>query len=172
MGGQVSMIEVGYDNHLGATYFEHILKTFKPDLVHFFHLNRLGTGLIERAVQAGVPRFMTPTDFWAICPTGQLLLGDGSLCSGPSAHSGNCLKHFAQSTQNGLVGKFAGWLPKAGADLLVRLTQLGALPSYPKQTEVLAIANRLPVNVSRIHEGDPSSARRHPRFDYYGRLWN
>ena len=152
MGGQVSMIEVGYDNHLGADYFDRILKSFKPDVIHFFHLNRLGTGLIERAVQAGIPRFMTPTDFWTICPTGQLLLADGSLCTGPSAHAGNCLKHFAQSTQKEWVGKVAEWLPTAGADLLVRLTQKGILSSYPKRAEVMAIANRLPVNVSRLNQ--------------------
>ena len=152
MGGQVSMIEVGYDNRLGADYFGRILKSFKPDVVHFFHLNRLGTRLIERAAQAGVRRFMTLTDFWAICATGQLLLGDGSLCAGPSADAGNCLKHFAQSTQKGLLGKAVKWLPTAGADLLVRLTQDGALPTYPKHAEVMAIANRLPVNVSRLNQ--------------------
>lgn len=152
MGGQTSLIEVGYDNYLGANYFERILKTFKPDLVHFFHLNRLGTGLIERAAQAGVRRFMTPTDFWTICPTGQLLLGDGSLCAGPSAHVGNCLKHFAQSTQKGLIGKAVKCLPTAGADLLVRFTKNDFLPAYPKHGEVMAIANRLPVNVSRLSQ--------------------
>lgn len=152
MGGQVSMIEVGYDNRVGADYFDRILESFKPDVVHFFHLNRLGSGLIERAVQAGIPRFMTPTDFWTICPTGQLLLGDGSLCAGPSAHAGNCMKHLAESTQHGLVKKVARWLPTLGADLLVRLTQADFLPSYSKQVEVVAIAKRLSVNISRLNQ--------------------
>jgi glycosyltransferase involved in cell wall biosynthesis len=152
MGGQVSMITVGYDNRLGADYFDRILMSFKPDVVHFFHLNRLGTGLIERAVQADIARFMTPTDFWTICPTGQLLLGDGSLCTGPSAHAGNCLKHFAKSTQGRVVGKITEWLPTAGADLLVRLTKKGTLPAYPKQVEVIAIADRLAVNISRLNQ--------------------
>jgi glycosyltransferase involved in cell wall biosynthesis len=152
MGGQVSMIEVGYDNRLGADHFDRILNTFKPDLVHFFHLNRLGTGLIARAAQAGVRQFMTPTDFWAICPTGQLLLGDGSLCAGPSAYAGNCLKHLTQSTQKGIIGKAVKWLPTAGADLLVRFTKKNILPTYPKQSEVLAIARRLPANVSRLNQ--------------------
>jgi glycosyltransferase involved in cell wall biosynthesis len=108
--------------------------------------------LIERAVLAGIPRFMTPTDFWTVCPTSQLLLGDGSLCSGPSVQAGNCLKHFAQSTQGGLVSKIANGLPTVCADLLVRLTKDGALPAYPKKAEVLAIANRLSVNVSRLNQ--------------------
>lgn len=152
MSGQASMIEVGYDNRLGADHFDGILESFEPEVVHFFHLNRLGTGLIERAVQAGIPRFMTPTDFWTICPTGQLLLADGTLCAGPSAHAGNCLKHFVESTQQGLVKKAAGWLPTPMADLLVRLTQTGALPNYPKRVEVEAIAKRLPVNISRLNQ--------------------
>lgn len=151
MGGQESLIEIGYDNQLGANYFERILKTFKPDLVHFFHLDRLGTGLIERAVLAGIPRFMTLTDFWAICPTSQLLLSDGGLCAGPSAHAGNCLKHFAQDTQEGVVKKAAELLPVAWADLLVRFTQKGFLPVYPKRVEVEALATRLSVNVSRLN---------------------
>ena len=154
MGGQVSKIEIGYDNVLAADYFDRILVSFRPNLVHFFHLNRLGTGLIERAVQAGIPRFMTPTDFWTICPRSQLLLGDGSLCSGPTAHSGNCVKHFVHSTQGRLVGKIAEALPDAGADLLVRLTNNNVLPAYPQQEEVVAIAKRLPVNVSRLNQLD------------------
>jgi len=152
MGGQVSMIEIGYDNHLAAAYFERILCGFKPHIVHFFHFNRLGTGLIERAVYAGIPRFMTPTDFWTICPTGQLVLADGSLCTGPSVQAGNCLKHFAQSTQGPLVSKIAHRLPTVCADMLVRLTKDGALPAYPKKAEVLAIANRLTTNVSRLNQ--------------------
>ena len=37
MGGQVSMIEIGYDNSLAASYFDRILKIFQPNVVHFFH---------------------------------------------------------------------------------------------------------------------------------------
>ena len=154
MGGQVSKIEIGYDNFLAAEYFDRILVSFRPNLIHFFHLNRLGTGLIERAVQAEIPRFMTPTDFWTICPRSQLLLGDGSLCSGPTAHSGNCVKHFVHSTQGGLIGKITEVLPDAGADLLVRLTNNDVLPAYPQQKEVVAIAKRLPVNISRLNQLD------------------
>ncbi len=152
MGGQTSMIEIGYNNRLCADFFGFILKSLKPDVVHCFHLNRLGTGLIERAVHADIPCFMTPTDFWTICATGQLLLPDGRLCVGPNAHAGNCLKHFAQSTQKSAVGRIAKWLPTAGANLLVHLTKVGALPKYPKQPEVLAIGNRLSSNVSRLNQ--------------------
>ena len=151
MGGQVSKVEIGYDNRLAADYFDQILDSFKPALVHFFHLNRLGTGLIDRAARAGVPRFMTPTDFWFICPRSQLLLDDGSLCNGPTAHSGNCVKHFVQSTRGRLIGKISESLPDHSADVLVRLTSSGSLPAYPMHEEVLAIAKRLPINICRLN---------------------
>lgn len=152
MGGQVSKLAIDYDNRLAADYFDRIVKSFKPDLVHFFHLNRLGTRLIECAVKAGIPCYMTPTDFWAICPMGQLLLGDTSLCDGPSIHAGNCLKHFAKNMQMGLISKAVELLPTTWADRLVRLTQNGVLPNYPKRVEVVALANRLPVNVARLND--------------------
>jgi glycosyltransferase involved in cell wall biosynthesis len=152
MGRQVSMIEIGGDNHVAAAYFDRILKDFQPDLVHSFHLNRLGTGLIERAFTAGVPRFMTLTDFWMLCPMSQLFLTDGSFCSGPNTHGGNCLKHFAENTQKGLVGKIVTLIPTIGADLLVRLTKAGVLPDYPQRSEVLAIGARMSVNVGRLNK--------------------
>lgn len=152
MAGQTSLIELGYNNHLAARYFGRILQRYQPDLVHFFHLNRLGTGLIDVAVRAGVPAFMTPTDFWAICPTGQLVLANGKLCAGPSAYAGNCIKHFAESSQKGLAGKLARALPTPLVGVLSRLTQANVLPPYPKQIEVKAIAARLPTNVARLNQ--------------------
>lgn len=152
MAGQTSKIELSYDNHLAARHFRKILAQFKPDVVHFFHLNRLGTGLIEQAVQAGIPAFMTPTDFWAICPTAQLVLCNGRLCTGPSAHAANCVKHLAQSTQKGLAGSLAQWLPTPVAGLLARLTQAGVMPRYPHREEVKAISSRLTTNVTRLNQ--------------------
>ena len=152
MAGQVSMIEVGYDNRLAAKYFEQVLERFEPDLVHFFHLNRLGTGLIEHAVLVGIPCYMTPTDFWTICPTGQLVLGGGELCSGPSAYAGNCVKHLAQNTAKKSVGKVSQWLPTVSFDLLVRLTQAEITPPYPHQIEVKAIGSRLKKNITRLNQ--------------------
>ncbi len=95
MGGQRSMLEIGSDNHLAAHYLREILDEFRADRIHYFHLNRLGTGLIVEADRAGVPQSLTPTDFWIICPTAQLRLPDGHTCDGPSRHAGNCALHFA-----------------------------------------------------------------------------
>jgi glycosyltransferase involved in cell wall biosynthesis len=152
MAGQTSKVELNYSNRLAASYCDRILQAFKPDLLHIFHLNRLGSGLIDYAVQAGIPCFMTPTDFWPICPTGQLVYGNGKFCSGPSANAGNCVKHFAQSTQGGLAGRFVDLLPVAGFDFLVKLTKKGLLPPYPYKGEVIATTSRLDVNVARLNQ--------------------
>lgn len=152
MGGQVSMIEIGYDNKLATSLFGKILMRFKPDVVHFFHLNRLGTGLIESAVKERIPCYLTPTDFWTICPTSQLRLPNGGLCSGPRTYAGNCVKHFAQNQNTGLAAKLVAHLPDIGVDLLVAITRRGVLPSYPKSEEVTAIASRLGINVARLNQ--------------------
>lgn len=152
MAEQTSVIELGYDNHLAADYFGRILEKYRPDVVHFFHLDRLGTGLIEHAVQAGIPAFMTPTDFWAICHTAQLVLCNGRLCQGPSAYAGNCIKHIAQSNLNTMTGVLAKWLPTPLADLLARLTQANVMPSYPYQVEITAVSSRLTINVTRLNQ--------------------
>lgn len=152
MGGQRSKIELDFDNRLAAEFFGNVLEGFRPDVVHFFHLNRLGSGLIERAVEAGIPCYMTPTDFWAICPTGQLVYGNGKFCTGPSTSGGNCVKHLAQSTQKGPIGRVAGWLPTWGVGVLARFTRDGLMPPYPHREEVAAMASRLGTNIARFNK--------------------
>lgn len=148
MAGQTSMIEVSYDNHLAASHFEKILQSFKPDVVHFFHLNRLGSRLIDKTSQFGVSAFMTVTDFWPICPIGQLLLPDGKLCKGPNSSAGNCVKHFAQNRQAHIVAKL---MPTILINFLTRIAGSAFMPAYPTFTEVKAISMRLGTNISRLN---------------------
>ncbi len=154
MGQQSSAVELGYDNRLAAALLRRILGGFRPDVLHFFHFNRLGTGLIDEAVAAGVPAFFTPTDFWAICPTARLSFEDGRPCTGPSAHAGNCVLHFAQTAQavrSPALGWLARHVPVALADAGSRWTVQGRLPPYPKQGEVRAMAQRLNRNITRLN---------------------
>lgn len=151
MDGQTSMIALGFDNRLAQAWFARILREFKPDRIHFFHLNRLGSGLIEEGAAQGLPMSMTPTDFWVICPTGQLVLPGGSMCQGPSPGAGNCVKHFAAGKRGGVVGRAIQWMPTALADALVGLSRRDALPAYPQREEVLAMAARLPTMVARLN---------------------
>ena len=151
IGGQESAIELSYDNNLAVQYFENILLKFSPDIVHFFHLNRLGSGLIDASVDKAIPTFFTPTDFWIICHTAQLALMNGVPCGGPLANSGNCVKHMAQHQSNTVLGKLANLVPSFLFDWVSSLTMANRLTSYPFKGEVLALARRLPINVNRIN---------------------
>ena len=82
MGGQTVVAEIEYNNRLAARYFASLLQRIKPDIVHFFHFSRLGAGLIDVAAAVPIPAYYTPTDFWSVCPTSQLLLNDGRMCGG------------------------------------------------------------------------------------------
>ncbi|MBL8629142.1 MAG: glycosyltransferase family 4 protein, partial [Rhodospirillaceae bacterium] len=151
MGGQSAVTEVEYDNHLTARYFTRFLRDVKPDVVHFFHLSRLGVGLIDAAVNAGVPAYSTPTDFWSVCPTSQLLLRDGRVCPGPSPFGGNCVKHVAELTRGAAVRRVSPFIPTFAVDAVAGLTAKGVLPSYPMSAEVAAMARRRPFNVARLN---------------------
>ena len=43
----------------------------KPDLVHFHHLTRLSTTLIEICVELGIPTVLSLHDYWTVCLRGQ-----------------------------------------------------------------------------------------------------
>lgn len=151
MGGQTSKIEIGFDNHLAADFFARLLGEFKPDVVHFFHLNRLGSGLIEKAVAAGVPAFYTPTDFWSVCPTAQLLRCGGRACAGPSPDAGNCAIHFAANILGDRVGKLITAVPDVLSDYLVRIARSPRVPSVSFVEELRALDGRLERNVNRLN---------------------
>lgn len=89
-----SAVKLRYSDPLVDSYFDDIIQEFKPDLIHLFHLDRLGVGIIDKALEAGIPTFFTPTDFWSVCPMGQLLLPNEQMCRGPGKHAGNCVKHL------------------------------------------------------------------------------
>ncbi len=151
MGGQSSVTEVEYDSHLTARYFTRLLRDVQPDVVHFFHLSRLGVGLIDATVTAGIPAYYTPTDFWSVCPTSQLLLRDGSVCAGPSKFGGNCIKHVAELTRGPAVKRVSQLAPTFAVDAIAGATAKGYLPGYPLSIEVAAMAKRRPFNISRLN---------------------
>jgi glycosyltransferase involved in cell wall biosynthesis len=152
MGQQRSHIALDYDNHLAAKFFAQLLADFSPDVVHFFHLSRLGTGLIEAAVHAQIPAFFTPTDFWSVCPTAQLLLHDGTICSGPSPSGGNCVQHITQNSTVKGIAALANAVPIKVFDWISLATGSGFAPPYPRKIEIAAIGARLPTNVERLNK--------------------
>ena len=151
MGRQEIVTEIEYDNRLASSYFARILDAMRPDVVHFFHLNRLGAGLIDVALQHGIACYYTPTDFWAVCPLSQLLLGDGTMCSGPSPHGGNCVKHYAESSRS-RAARALQTLPVAAIDQLIATaakTNLAAI--HPLVLEAVAMGGRARFVIERMN---------------------
>lgn len=151
MGGQSSLLELSYDNRLAAGGFGRILGRFKPDLVHFFHFNRLGTGLIEEAANAGIPAYFTPTDFWTVCKTAQMVLPNGQACPGPGRYAGNCIKHLAQQQKSGVFAAAVERIPDACLEGMGYLARKGLLPKGGYGRELAALSTRLEVNIARLN---------------------
>ena len=151
MGGQDSVAELEYDNHLVARYFERILRQFKPDVVHFFHMLRLSSRIIDVTMKAGIPAYYTPTDFWSICPTAQLLLPDGKVCGGPSIAGGNCVKHFAQVRAGSRAQAIAPHVPDLVADAIVGLVNHDLLPVHRTTPDIKAMSKRKKFLMTRLN---------------------
>ena len=151
MGEQDVLTELEYDNELVAQYFAEIIGRFKPDVIHFFHLSRLGARLIDVAIGAGIPAYYTPTDFWSVCPTSQLLLHGGKVCPGPTHYAGNCVKHVGELTRGKRVRHVTRLMPNAVADLAVKRTADGTLPPYPLSREITAMSRRKDFLVTRVN---------------------
>lgn len=151
MGELDVLTELEYDNELAAQYFAEIVARFNPDVIHFFHLSRLGGRLIDVAVGAGIPAYYTPTDFWSVCPTSQLLLHGGRVCPGPTPYAGNCVKHVGELTRGKRVRHVTRLMPDAVADLAVKMTADGTLPPYPLSREIAAMSRRKSFLVTRVN---------------------
>jgi glycosyltransferase involved in cell wall biosynthesis len=71
-----------YQNPVLDAVFRDFLLRWRPDIVHFQHLERLSAGFIDGAWRLGIPRVLTLNDFWFVCPQIQLLRGE-EICAGP-----------------------------------------------------------------------------------------
>lgn len=62
------------------------------DVIHVQHPTGFGLGALRAISDVGVPMVMTLHDYWALCPRGQMLRSDGSLCDVPEPQAcGACL---------------------------------------------------------------------------------
>ncbi len=112
VGAERNIVEEEYNNTYVAHWFQEILKYFKPDIVHFFHLAFLSASVVDECQKAEIPRVMTPTDFWLICPTSQLRLPGNALCRGPDKDGVNCMRHAVFNHQPRYIARIFNRLPR------------------------------------------------------------
>ena len=53
--------------------FQNILDSYKPNVVHFGHLNYLSLNLPKITKSNKIPSVFTLHDFWLMCPRGQFI---------------------------------------------------------------------------------------------------
>lgn len=142
MGEQWDVNAAEFDNRFFARHFRNYLLELRPDLVHIFHLARLSASVIDVCRELGIPVVMTPTDFWLICPTCQLSLGDRSICSGPDGTGLACLRHMALLSPPSVQRTLLSWLPDRLVTALMRLNSVAARTGRPFVAGLQAYATR------------------------------
>ena len=111
VGGQSNIVQLEHDNRLFADWLRDFLDDWQPHVVHFFHLKNLSVTAIDICGDVGIPMVFTPTDFWLVCPTVQLLLPNGCMCNGPDRHGVNCLRHAVANTQSPAISRLIDLIP-------------------------------------------------------------
>jgi glycosyltransferase involved in cell wall biosynthesis len=154
MGDQHTVSELEYCNLLVASYFKGLLSHLKPDVIHYFHLSRLSAAVIDVGVAANVPSFFTPTDFWTLCPTSQLLLGNGKMCGGPGPFGGNCVKHVAELTRGEPVRSAMKLIPAVAMEMAARIVGHANFISHPLRAETVALSKRKAFLIARLNALD------------------
>jgi glycosyltransferase involved in cell wall biosynthesis len=99
-----------YNNPEVNREFGAYLAALRPDVVHITSCYAFGAGIIQVAHDAGIPVFMTFTDFWFLCPRHTLWRGDGSLCEGPTS-AATCASCMSAGTPLG--NAFDNVLPRS-----------------------------------------------------------
>ncbi len=80
-----------YLSHEAEVHFAHVLKEWRPQLIHFQHCLGLSARLPEIGQAHGIPSILTLHDYWYICPTVQLRTARGRFCPG-THHGPNCFE--------------------------------------------------------------------------------
>lgn len=128
---------LNYDNPETAERLAEYAREFRPDVVHFMHLQGLSATAISAVKALGLPAIYTATDFWSVCPVVDLRRHDGAMCTGPDpSHCPRCLiSRQPSSHANNLALKTPGTLWRG----------LGALASHLP-------ASRLPGALQQVGE--------------------
>jgi len=73
-------IRDSFQNDRAEEAFGRVLRSERPDLVHFQHLIHTSAGLVEIAQRAGLPTIVHCHDYWGLCARVQLIRPDGTRC--------------------------------------------------------------------------------------------
>lgn len=107
-----------YVHHPLDVVFEKTLAEFRPDVVHFGHLNHLSMRLPLIASGKGLPCIFTIHDFWMMCPRGQFIqMENGAngetwpLCTGQASDkcADRCYRRYCSGNNETNAKETAYW---------------------------------------------------------------
>lgn len=84
--------QLDYDDPQVGAIFAQLLKSFRPDVVHFHSVQRLGAAMAHACVEAGVPYAITLHDAWWLCERQFMVKGDGVYCDQQEIDLRDCSK--------------------------------------------------------------------------------
>jgi glycosyltransferase involved in cell wall biosynthesis len=132
-----TILEEYYNRNVMPT-FDTILDSFAPDIVHFFHFKNLTVSCLQCCLMRNIRTVFTPTDYWLICRSCQLLKPWGkSECAGPDTYAGNCMKHLLTNSNKKIIVQLAKKTPSLAFSLLSRFlvhvpfTRLAKFRQFP-----------------------------------------
>lgn len=131
-----------FDNPATAAAFTALIARWRPDVVHFFHLQRLSSSIPMRCAQQAIACIYTSTDFWSICPLNQLRLPDGDTCPGPEGDSSNCVLHLALQGRRAHLAPLYRWVPKGLVGAMLRIAPTDEQSASQKLGAARALQHR------------------------------
>jgi glycosyltransferase involved in cell wall biosynthesis len=131
-----------YDNPAALDFFKETVSRIKPDIVHFYHLQRMSAEMIDICASLNLPMVYFATDFWAMCPKQQLFLPDYSFCEGPNDLCVNCLRHFLADSRFKVINSVVKRIPDRMLRYLVRHLAEHNQPTWSKAEQVRALVKR------------------------------
>lgn len=151
----IQYIDFDHENEFFGRWFEAELEREKVSLVHFFHMFRLGTEAVAACSVKNIPTVLTLTDFWTVCPLGQLVLPDNSICQGPNTPPANCLKHILQAIHAHTFESKYGALPDSDFEAALSNGAIKTSPGYaalekPLRSSMQELANKLDGRLSTM----------------------
>jgi len=131
---------LNYANPDMAGVFGDYLRDFRPDVVHFMHLQGLSADAVRVARASGVPVVYTATDFWAVCPVVDLRRHDGAMCSGPDP--GHCLRCLASRQPASRLARLVEGVPAPILRATDAASRVSAIPKPLPLRQVRDLSER------------------------------
>jgi len=141
-----------YWNPQIAWWADEIWNDVRPEIIHFTHLMKLTTAVLEAAINRGFRTVVSLTDYWSICPRHTLTTYDQKSCDGPEPPE-KCIGCI-RSTHGLFSERIFQW-PRIFSKAYMGLVQLSPKELFSqKRARFSALYSRNKHNIQTIEQAD------------------